>query len=202
MFSQIRRLGIPREEISDVTSDANSLVVAGQQTLRGRNVRMLVDWGQETTVVSVLLQGQPVFTSSFPQGGARLTAAIAAEGRCSEADAERTKCTSALLAGPAASKGAQSAVDRWLAELERTWRDCVAGHPALAGTQSPEVVLCGGASALRGVRMGANALRRTFLVARRRGLKRKKRRPIRHEDRPDESQGERPRIRTRVADPA
>lgn len=58
------------------------------------------------------------------------------------------------------------------------------------------------ASALRGVRLGAAALKRSFLSTRRRGLKRKKRRPIRHEERrPSERTGERPSIRPRVVDP-
>lgn len=94
------------------------------------------------------------------------------------------------------NRGVRRAVRRAEARLRRL--DALVG---VAQEEAEDFVLSS-ASALRGVRMGANALRRTFLVARRRGLKRKKRRPIRHEDRPDESQGERPRIRTRVADPA
>lgn len=57
------------------------------------------------------------------------------------------------------------------------------------------------ASALRGFRFGAAALRRTFLSTRRRGLKRKQRRPVRDADAGPDRRGERPRIRTRVVDP-
>ena len=58
------------------------------------------------------------------------------------------------------------------------------------------------ASALRGVRFGAAALKRSFMYARRRGMKRKKRRREREEDIVRTDRGtEGPRIRTRVVDP-
>jgi hypothetical protein len=57
------------------------------------------------------------------------------------------------------------------------------------------------ASALRGVRLGASALKRSFLSARRRGVKRKKRRRTRDVEQSMSERGaERPRIRTRVVD--
>jgi hypothetical protein len=74
---------------------------------------------------------------------------------------------------------------------------------ALVGVAQEEAedFVISSASTLRGVRMGAAALKRSFLSARGRGLKRKKRR-----SRPDETirrerSGERPRIRKRVVDP-
>ncbi|HEX6942809.1 MAG TPA: hypothetical protein VF128_07760 [Gemmatimonadaceae bacterium] len=69
----------------------------------------------------------------------------------------------------------------------------------VAQEEAEEFVLSS-ASALRGVRLGAAALKRSFLFTRRRGLKRKKRRPMR-EDRRAERVGDGPRIRTRVVDP-
>ena len=70
----------------------------------------------------------------------------------------------------------------------------------VAQEEAEEFVLSS-ASALRGVRLGAAALKRSFLFTRRRGLKRKKRRPMRSEDRRAERSGDGPRIRTRVVDP-
>ena len=70
----------------------------------------------------------------------------------------------------------------------------------VAQEEAEEFVLSS-ASALRGVRLGAAALKRSFLFTRRRGLKRKKRRPMRSEDRRAERFGDGPRIRTKVVDP-
>jgi methyl-accepting chemotaxis protein len=75
---------------------------------------------------------------------------------------------------------------------------------ALAGVVQDEAedFVLSSTSALRGVRLGAAALKRSFLSTRRRGLKRKKRRPIRDEGRrPAARTGERPNIRPRVVDP-
>ena len=69
----------------------------------------------------------------------------------------------------------------------------------VAQEEAEEFVLSS-ASALRGVRLGAAALKRSFLYTRRRGVKRKKRRPLR-DDRRAERFGDGPRIRTKVVDP-
>jgi hypothetical protein len=68
----------------------------------------------------------------------------------------------------------------------------------VAQEEAEEFVLSS-ASALRGVRLGAAALKRSFLYTRRRGLKRKKQRPMRRDERRAEGDG--PRIRTKVVDP-
>ena len=70
----------------------------------------------------------------------------------------------------------------------------------VAQEEAEEFVLSS-ASALRGVRLGAAALKRSFLYTRRRGLKRKKHRPMRNDDRRAERVGDGPRIRTKVVDP-
>jgi hypothetical protein len=70
----------------------------------------------------------------------------------------------------------------------------------VAQEEAEEFVLSS-ASALRGVRLGAAALKRSFLYTRRRGMKRKKQRPVRRSERRAERVGDGPRIRTRVVDP-
>ena len=91
--------------------------------------------------------------------------------------------------------GVRRAIRRAEARLRRL--DALVG---VAQEEAEEFVMSS-ASALRGVRLGAAALKRSFLYTRRRGIKRKKRRPIRDEDiRPDRGR-DRPRIRTRVVDP-
>lgn len=70
----------------------------------------------------------------------------------------------------------------------------------VAQEEAEEFVLSS-ASALRGVRLGAAALKRSFLYTRRRGVKRKKQRPVRQAERRAERVGDGPRIRTRVVDP-
>lgn len=93
------------------------------------------------------------------------------------------------------NSGVRRAVRRAEARLQRL--DALVG---VAQEEAEELVLSS-ASALRGVRLGAAALKRSFLYTRRRGVKRKKRRPVRDDIRPAGRPGERPRIRTRVVDP-
>jgi hypothetical protein len=91
--------------------------------------------------------------------------------------------------------GVRRAIRRAEARLRRL--DALVG---VAQEEAEEFVMSS-ASALRGVRLGAAALKRSFLYTRRRGIKRKKRRPIRDEDVRSDGGRERPRIRTRVVDP-
>lgn len=77
---------------------------------------------------------------------------------------------------------------------------------ALVGVAQEEAedFVMSSASALRGVRLGAAALKRSFLSTRRRGLQRKKRRAFHTEEpesRPPSGDRERPRIRKKVVDP-
>jgi methyl-accepting chemotaxis protein len=93
------------------------------------------------------------------------------------------------------NSGVRRAVRRAEARLQRL--DAMVG---VAQEEAEEFVMSS-ASALRGVRFGAAALKRSFLYARRRGLKRKKRRPVRDEDMRSDRGTEGPRIRTRVVEP-
>ena len=93
-------------------------------------------------------------------------------------------------------KGVRRVVRRAEARLDRL--DALVG---VAQEEAEEFVMSS-ASALRGVRLGAAALKRSFLYTRRRGVKRKKRRPVREERTRADNVRERPRIRTKVVDPA
>ena len=94
------------------------------------------------------------------------------------------------------NSGVRKVVRRAEARLQRL--DALVG---VAQDEAEDFVLSS-ASALRGVRLGASALKRSFLSARRRGLKRKKRRPVRDDnERMRDRARERPRVRTRVVDP-
>ena len=94
------------------------------------------------------------------------------------------------------NKGVRRAVRRAEARLDRL--DALVG---VAQEEAEEFVMSS-ASALRGVRLGASALKRSFLSARRRGIKRKKRRPVRDRgDRMPDRDMDRPRIRKKVVDP-
>ena len=100
------------------------------------------------------------------------------------------------------NKGVRKVVRRAEARLERL--DALVG----VAQEEAEDFVISSASTLRGVRLGASALKRSFLSVRRRGIKRKKRRPFRErrrerddDDRMSERGSERPRIRTRVVDP-
>ena len=92
--------------------------------------------------------------------------------------------------------GVRRAVKRAEARLRqaRCAGRCCAGRSGGIRT-----VLCLGP---KGVRFGAAALKRSFLYARRRGMKRKKRRRERDEDEVrTDRRTEGPRIRTRAVDP-
>jgi methyl-accepting chemotaxis protein len=93
------------------------------------------------------------------------------------------------------NNGVRRAVRRAEARLHRL--DALVG---VAQEEAEEFVMSS-ASTLRGVRLGAAALKRSFLYTRRRGIKRKKRRPIRDEDVRTDRGRDRPRIRTKVVDP-
>ena len=93
------------------------------------------------------------------------------------------------------NSGVRRAIRRAEARLHRL--DALVG---VAQEEAEEFVMSS-ASTLRGVRLGAAALKRSFLSARRRGLKRKKRRPIREETVRSDRGRDRPRIRTRVVEP-
>jgi hypothetical protein len=94
------------------------------------------------------------------------------------------------------NSGMRKAVRR--AELRLRRLDALVG----VAQEEAEDFVMSSASALRGVRLGASALKRSFLSARRRGVKRKKRRRTREAEQPMPERGsERPRIRTRVVDP-
>ena len=93
------------------------------------------------------------------------------------------------------NKGVRRAIRRAESRLRRL--DALVG---VAQEEAEEFVMSS-ASAMRGVRLGAAALKRSFLYTRRRGVKRKKRRPSRDEDVRTDGGRERPKIRTRVVDP-
>jgi methyl-accepting chemotaxis protein len=98
------------------------------------------------------------------------------------------------------NKGVRRAVRRAEARLRRL--DALV---SVAQEEAEDFVLSS-ASALRGVRLGANALKRSFLSTRRRGVQRKKRRAFRNEEpesdaSPSVRRRERPRIRKKVVDP-
>ena len=93
------------------------------------------------------------------------------------------------------NRGVRRAVRR--AELRMKRLDALVG---VAQEEAEELVMSS-ASALRGVRFGAAALKRSFLFSRHSNAKRKKRRTFRDERPRGKRTGERPRIRTRVVEP-
>jgi hypothetical protein len=95
------------------------------------------------------------------------------------------------------NRGVRRGIKRAEARLRRL--DALVG---VAQEEAEEFVMSS-ASALRGVRLGAAALKRSFLSTRRRGINRKKRRSSGDGERRGARRrgGDGPRIRTRVVDP-
>src|SRR5206468_6282493 len=89
----------------------------------------------ETTVVVILLAGQPAFAASFQMGGDFFTRGLARLRNCSEEAAESLKRKTDLLNGKEASSDFAGIVDGWVRELKRQLGDWFEHNPALA----PEV---------------------------------------------------------------
>ncbi len=119
----IETLGLPPEELCEVTTTANALLAAFHATCPDTREAILVHSGAQNTVVVILVGGQGVLASSFATGGDYFTRAIAQEKQCSPEAAESLKRAKNLFHGSDALPGFLPRVDAWLSQLMHQLND-------------------------------------------------------------------------------
>ena len=129
---RIVKLGLEQEDLCEVTTTANALIVAYREAAPLSSRAILVHFGVQSTVVVVLLGGQGAFAATFQMGGDFFTRAVARLKDCGEEAAEKLKRTSNLLTGPEALPQFAEVVDGWVAELKRQLNEWFQQHPQLA----------------------------------------------------------------------
>jgi len=133
---RIGRLGLEQEDLSEVTTTANALIAAYRASAPDASRAILVHLGAQTTVVVVLLAGQGAFATSFQMGGDFFTRSLARERNCSDEAAEELKRGTNLLSGPKADAPLVTAVDGWVAELNRQLKDWFDRNPAVGAERA------------------------------------------------------------------
>src|SRR5262249_18282432 len=126
---RVRTLGVEAEDVCEVTTTANALMNSYRASAPRPERVILVHLGAQSTVVVVLVAGQPAFASSYQMGGDFFTRSLARIRNSSEAAAENLKRSEDLLTGPKADKQFTAAVDGWAAELKRQLKDWFEQHP-------------------------------------------------------------------------
>jgi Tfp pilus assembly PilM family ATPase len=150
---RILRLGLEHQDICEVTTTANALIVSHRAAAPLSSRAILVHLGAQSTVVVVLIAGQGAFATSFQMGGDFFTRAIARIQSCSEEKAEALKHERNFLSGPNASEPFIEVVDGWVAELKRQLNEWFQENPTLAAeVRSFELVASGGGFEQPGLR--------------------------------------------------
>ena len=149
---QIERCGLAHADLCEVTTTANSLIAAWQTVHAERDHAVLVDFGAAGTVVAILVDGQAVYTTTFPIGGDTLTEAIAKQQECSFEAAEGLKRACNVAVTPGELEALAAGLDNWLDELKGVLTEWTREHPDLdLSAESFVVVLSGGAAAQPGL---------------------------------------------------
>ena len=149
---QIDRCGLSHADLCEVTTTANALIAAWQTVHPERDHAVLVDFGAAGTAVAILVEGQAVYTTTFPVGGDTLTEAIAKQKECSFEVAEGLKRADNLAVTPDEPGALTAALTNWLQELNGVLTEWTREHPDLGlSAESFAVVLSGGASSQPGL---------------------------------------------------
>jgi Tfp pilus assembly PilM family ATPase len=142
---RVMRLGLENEDICDVTTTANALIATYRTAAPESMKAILVHMGAQTTVVVIILAGQGIFTTSFQMGGDFFTRALMRERSVSEEAAETIKRSTNLLTGPEADPPFITAMEGWVAELDRQLKEWFERNPGAAANRDKfELVASGG----------------------------------------------------------
>ena len=142
---RIARLGIEQDDLCEVTTIGNALISSYRAAAPNSVRSILVHLGAQTTVLVIVLHGQPAFAASFQMGSDFFTRTLARQRNCSEEQAEEVKRTRNLLAGPDLSVEFRGAVEGWVAELKRQLSEWFRSHQAEASAHPHfELVASGG----------------------------------------------------------
>lgn len=142
VFAQITRLSLVTEDVCEVASSATALVRAYRYTGGGTEPVVLVDFGASSTLVVVVMNGQPAHAASFAIGGNLLTEAVAGQRKCSLEIAESLKRSTNLFAGPEAASALLPTIEGWRNEVEKIVVDWSRDNPEVPTEFA--CVLCGG----------------------------------------------------------
>lgn len=142
---RVQQLGLEEDELCEVTTTANALMVAYRAAAPQVADVVLVHLGAQSTVIAVLSGAQPTFVASFPVGGDSFLRAIAKARGCSLEEAESLRRTSNLLAGDTRLAQFAELLDGWAAELKRQLNECFANRRDKAGLAACAVVSSGAA---------------------------------------------------------
>ena len=142
IFAQINRLSLITEDVCEVATGANVLAAAYRLLSSQIGPAVLVDFGASSTLVVIVVEGQPVHAVSFAIGGNLLTETIANQNKCSLEAAENLKRSKHLFSGSDVVSGLLPAIDSWRNEIERIVADWWRENPEVP-SDFP-VVLCGG----------------------------------------------------------
>lgn len=142
---RIARFGIEQDDLCEVTTTGNALISAYRSAAPNSQRSILVHLGAQTTILVIVLHGQPAFAASFQMGGDFFTRALARQRNCSEEEAEKLKQTRNFLAGPDLSAEFRSTVEGWVAELKRQLSEWFRQHATqAAATPVFELIASGG----------------------------------------------------------
>ena len=142
---RILRLGVEQEDLCEITTTANALMMAYRACVPASSRAILVHIGAQTTVVAILAGGQSTFATSFQMGGDFFTRSLARILHCPEETAEARRRERNLFAGEDALPDFVAVVEGWAGELKRQLNDWFEHNPALAAeVESFELIASGG----------------------------------------------------------
>jgi len=136
-------------DVFDLRPAGDALAAAFRQAAPSERNAVLVDLGSRDTALALLVEGQTVFSTSFPSGSEAFTLAIASDRQGPEAAAEVLKRTEPPAIDPAVSPRLHAAVVAWLADLDRTLKEWQEDHPDLAAAAGTWTAYLAGGGALQ-----------------------------------------------------
>jgi Tfp pilus assembly PilM family ATPase len=137
--------------VFDVRPAGESLAAAFTSVRPDVHEAILVDLGALHTTVTVVMEGQAVSVSSFPNGAQSFTDALARDLGVTPESAETLARAEAPSLEPGRTPEYRAAVEVWLGELNRTLREWQQDHPEVAGMESWPLHLAGGAASRPGL---------------------------------------------------
>jgi hypothetical protein len=148
--NQIGRCGLAELDLCEVTTTANGLVAAYQAGQPGTGPAALVDIGAMGTLVTILLEGQPVYAASFAMG-TELWAEVLSHAEPCPLPTARERLSAAGFT-PDANEALRSVLHRWHGELARLLGEWTRENSDLGLKSSDmECVLAGGGAELPGL---------------------------------------------------
>jgi len=142
--NRITQLGLDDEDFREVTTAANALLTAWDNSRLTNPNAVLVHAGAQNTTVVIVLNRIGVFATSFPMAGDFITRAIARLRHCPAEQAESLKRNENLLEGAGRLDGLPETVSGWSAELRRQLNEWQDRHQGKTGDFSKFDLLASG----------------------------------------------------------